>query len=215
MPYFKNDDVNILFIHIPKTGGTSLEDYFSSKYNIPLNKDSLFMYLNKEKRSKMNISINSSLQHMTYQTILKYKKEFNVNFNDLQIITIVRNPYERIVSDLFYFKLINQNNSKDEVFRIIKNNYITRDDLDNHNIPQYLFITNSKNEIVPNINILNTETLTSDMHKLGYSDFDAEYVLEGFLRSNELEQQRFKGRTVLLVKPSQKRQNINTQVDMS
>lgn len=37
MPYFNNNDINILFIHIPKTGGTSLENYFSSKFNIPLN----------------------------------------------------------------------------------------------------------------------------------------------------------------------------------
>lgn len=41
MPYFKNDTINILFIHIPKTGGTSLEEYFSSKFNIKLNKYSL------------------------------------------------------------------------------------------------------------------------------------------------------------------------------
>ena len=30
MPYFKNNDVNVLFIHIPKTGGSSMELYFSS-----------------------------------------------------------------------------------------------------------------------------------------------------------------------------------------
>ena len=41
MPYFKNDNINILFIHIPKTGGSSLENYFSSKFGIELNKKSL------------------------------------------------------------------------------------------------------------------------------------------------------------------------------
>jgi len=29
MPYFKNNDINLLYIHIPKTGGTSIEHYFS------------------------------------------------------------------------------------------------------------------------------------------------------------------------------------------
>ena len=42
MPYFKDNNINILFIHIPKTGGSSLEVYFSKKFNIPLNNKSLF-----------------------------------------------------------------------------------------------------------------------------------------------------------------------------
>jgi hypothetical protein len=37
MPYFKNENINLLFIHIPKTGGTSVEQYFSKKYNVELN----------------------------------------------------------------------------------------------------------------------------------------------------------------------------------
>ena len=45
MPYFKNDNVNILFIHIPKTGGTSLDNYFSKKYNIDLNDKSLYIFM--------------------------------------------------------------------------------------------------------------------------------------------------------------------------
>ena len=38
MPYFTKNNTNILFIHIPKTGGSSLEKYFSNKYDIPLDK---------------------------------------------------------------------------------------------------------------------------------------------------------------------------------
>ena len=33
-----------------------------------------------------------------------------------KFVTIVRNPYERIVSDLFWYKLINKNSSQEEVF---------------------------------------------------------------------------------------------------
>ena len=191
MPYFKNNDVNILLIHIPKTGGTSLEVYFSNKYNIPLNNQSLFWFLDKETQLKngisidinesdkfiddkinisTNIVINSSLQHITYETICKYKQYFNIEFNNLKSITIVRNPYERIVSDLFSFSKITINNSKEEVFDIIQT-YLLCDNLDNHNIPQYVYITNNK-ELIPNIYILRTETLTTDMHNLGYEDFN-------------------------------------------
>jgi hypothetical protein len=167
MPYFKNDSINVLFIHIPKTGGTSLELYFSSKFKIPLNHKSLFTnveFLNE------NVKINSSLQHITYNEIVEYSKIFNINFDNIKIITIVRNPYERIVSDLFYNKLIKPDTSKEEVFVII-NKYLLGK-YDNHNIPQYKFITNDKGEMIQNIHILRTESLMNDMKNLGYDDFN-------------------------------------------
>jgi hypothetical protein len=171
MPYFKNNNINLLLIHIPKTGGTSLELYFSHKFNIELNNKSLFLFLEEETKLKNNIVLNSSMQHMTYLTILKYKNEFNIDFNNLKTITIVRNPYERIISDLLFYDICDINSSKEEIFNIIKS-YIVSNDFDNHNIPQYLFITDNNKKIIPNICILHTETLTNDMHNLGYKDFN-------------------------------------------
>uniref|UniRef100_A0A6C0EUC1 Sulfotransferase domain-containing protein n=1 Tax=viral metagenome TaxID=1070528 RepID=A0A6C0EUC1_9ZZZZ len=171
MPYFNNNDVNILLIHIPKTGGTSLENYFSKKFDIPLDTNSLWMFFETEILVKNNIFFTSTLQHLTYQTIFKYNKFLKINYDNITIITIVRNPYERIISDLFFLKKININTSKEEVFDIIKT-YLTSDNLDNHNIPQYHFITNDNKELIPNIHILHCETLTTDMHNLGYTDFN-------------------------------------------
>jgi hypothetical protein len=70
MPYYKNNHINILFIHIPKTGGTSVEKYLSTKYNIVL--DGKALYTNYPNNIYKNI--NSSLQHVSYNTILKYKQ---------------------------------------------------------------------------------------------------------------------------------------------
>jgi len=171
MPYFKNNDVNILFIHIPKTGGSSVDYYFSSKFNIPLNNNSLFDFIDNKTKTNKNIIINSSLQHITYKQIIQYNKVFNIDFNNIKIITICRNPYERIISDLFWHKKININTSKNEVFNII-NEYLVSDKYDNHNIPQHIFITDNNKKIIDNIHILHTETLTNDMKCLGYDDFN-------------------------------------------
>ena len=76
MPYFHKNNVNLLFIHIPKTGGSSLQNYFCNKYGILLNNDSLCDFTNK-------IDIKTSLQHLTYKDILKYKDAFNVNLNNI------------------------------------------------------------------------------------------------------------------------------------
>ena len=171
MPYFKNNDINVLFIHIPKTGGTSVELYFSLKFNIPLNNKSLYLYIEDELLLNKNIRINSSLQHITYNQIVEYSEIFNINFDNIKYFAIVRNPYERFISDLFFHKLIKIDTSKEEVFNLI-NEYVVSEKYDNHNIPQYKFVTNDKEEIIKNINILKTESLTNDMHNLGYNDFN-------------------------------------------
>jgi len=171
MPYFKNKDINLLFIHIPKTGGSSLESYFSSKLNITLNNKSLFSYIEDEDLLNKNININSSLQHITYNQIVEHSKIFNINFHNIKIITIVRNPYERIMSDLFFFKLITIDTTKETVIDII-NKYLVSEKYDNHNIPQHKFITNNEGEIIQNIHILKTENLTNDMNNLSYIDFN-------------------------------------------
>jgi len=168
MPYFKNKNINLLLIHIHKTGGTSVEQYLSNKYNIELNYKSLWSDLEKDKKK---IGVNSSLQHLTFNEIYKNKDIFNIDFNYLKIITIVRNPYERIVSDLFWYKLININSNREEVFEVIKD-YIKSSNYDNHNIPQYLFVTDNNKKIFKDIKIFCTNTLNYDMVNAGYKDFN-------------------------------------------
>lgn len=169
MPYFRNSEINILFIHIPKTGGSSLEHYFCNKYNIKLDNTSLCFFLDSENQKSKNI--NSSLQHMTYQTIMMHKEYFNINMDNIKMISIVRNPYARIISDLFWSRKIKLTSTKEEVYDIILV-YLYDNELDNHNIPQHLFLTDNNKRLIPNIKILHTETLTKDMINLGYNDFN-------------------------------------------
>ena len=169
MPYFhntvKNEKVNLLLIHIPKTGGTSSEQYFSKKYNVPLNKHALF--------SSAITNNGASLQHQTYNDIIENPSKFNVDYTNLVVLAAVRNPYSRLISDLWFYKLIELNATPEQVYQAIKNKFlVATNTFDNHNLPQHTFITGRDGALIPDLIIIKQESLTDDMKSLGYSDFN-------------------------------------------
>jgi len=165
MPYFYNDNINLLFIHIPKTGGSNFENYMSYKYNIPLNEKSL-------STKRLN---NISYQHLLYTDIIRNNNihpDFTINFHNINIITFVRNPYSKIISELFFFRLINSSSTPEEVFIAMKDTFLVNDNTyDNHNLPQYMFVIDENNNVINNIKIIKTETLTDDLKNIGFDDF--------------------------------------------
>lgn len=157
MPYYKND--NLLFIHIPKTGGTNIENELKKK-----SPETLFSYRHKKITEPPHNNV--SLQHQLYTTIYKFKNEFDINFDNIKIFCVVRNPYDRIISDLLYLRLIREDFTSEQVYNIIKNKYLHSNYLDNHNIPQYKFITDENINIIKNIKIFKTETLNDSNDQL-------------------------------------------------
>ena len=165
---------NILFIHIPKTGGTSVHSYFEKKYNtenvLNIHTEKIYSYfLNDKEKLFAN---NHSLVHYTFQEITNILK-----YNCFEkIYSAVRNPYTRIVSRLFFASLINISMNKDEVYNVIKNELDVFNKFnsysDNHYLQQYKFLINNCGNIDENIIILRTETLTKDMHDNGEILFD-------------------------------------------
>jgi len=170
MPYFHSNDIHVLFLHVPKTGGTSIEEYLSAKYDIPLSPKSLYDFLPDDIQTSHHLSITSSLQHMSYQTIHTNNHYFHVDFEHAQLITVVRNPYQRAISDLFFYHKMNKHTSPEEVYTLLQSHI--PHGIDNHTLPQYTFlVTDENNTLLPNLHILHTETLDEDMHALGYTDF--------------------------------------------
>ena len=161
MPYYK--EIDLLFIHIPKTGGTSLEDYLKKRYT-----QTLFGFFEN----------THHLQHQTYTELYKQKEELLISFN--KVVSIVRNPYTRVISDLYHFCLINNNSTPDEVYSELKK-YIIRDDLDNHNIPQYRYLLDQTGELnLNNIKIFHTETLTHELQEYGFHDYTSDVVQKDY-----------------------------------
>jgi len=157
MPYYKSK--NILFIHIPKTGGTKIENEIKKKSRQTLYSD---------KRNKLlHVPFNKcSLQHQFYTTLYKFRNKLNINFNNIKVFSVVRNPYDRVISDLFWYKLIKNDSDSTKIYNVIKNKYLNRNDLDNHNKPQYKFVTDEMGVLIPNIKIFKTEQLNQSNDKL-------------------------------------------------
>lgn len=157
MPYYK--EKNLLFIHIPKTGGTIIE--YNIKKHTP---QTLYSSFNN---TILDFPYNNqALQHQFYTTIYKFRDRLDINFNNIKIFSVVRNPYDRIISDLFWWELIEKDFTAEQVYNIIENNYLYRDDLDNHNEPQYKFIVDENSELNKNIKIFYTESLNEFNDKL-------------------------------------------------
>lgn len=70
----------VLFIHIPKCGGTSVKKFF------------------KMRREQM-----MALIHLTPQQLVDYLGPTH-EYLKFYKFTVIRNPYERVVSDFFWFK---------------------------------------------------------------------------------------------------------------
>ena len=157
MPYYVKK--HILFIHIPKTGGTTIEETLKKG-------DIQTMYSKRTNRLMPRRALRAiSLQHQTLNNIIKFRRRLPVKFNKkLRIITVVRNPYKRLVSDLFWFKLINNGTKPERVFEVIKN-YVRGKNFDNHNIPQYKFLVDDNNRMYNRIIIMKTESLTEQMKR--------------------------------------------------
>jgi hypothetical protein len=185
MPYFK--PLNLLYIHVPKTGGMSIEEYFYNKCNIIRGPENISgWYLKTD--PKQRFSNNRSLQHLTYQEIIQYQEffDFNNDDNNTTKIISIRNPYERIISDLFWRKkLQNVDNLNEEFLYELIYNYLYVDtDIDNHRTPQYKYILDNDNNFLKNIKIIKTETLKNDMIQLGYLDFDI------FINKNQFDEEK-------------------------
>jgi len=95
--YSKQD--NLLFIHIPKTGGQTILKHFLEKYNISWkNRDQLF----GGKIEKDNLQLISA--HLSYSQFIAYKFITREKMKQLTKFSIVRNPYDRYLSWYYMIK---------------------------------------------------------------------------------------------------------------
>lgn len=131
MPVFTKDNKNFLFIHVPKTGGTSIETvFYQSGWNIS--------YVDFGGQGSLNHLRRCSPQHMHKEML---QSIFNLDKFD-EIFMLVRNPYKRLCSEYCWANRANLDSAmaidpwvKEAIKAYTKDNYI----LDNHLRPQNEF----------------------------------------------------------------------------
>ena len=156
MPICKKKKV--LFIHVPKCAGTSIAKSLNmySENNFPANMDILY-----------GIHDNIVLQSLCLEY---YNNYINEDLNDYTILTCVRNPYERVLSDykwcdrgfnniLDFCKFIKTTIKikKKYDFMLFDSKYYI-----NHLLPQYEYINNTSLKV----NILHIENINESFNKL-------------------------------------------------
>lgn len=179
--YFTN---NINFVHIPKTGGTTITNVFKNYLNINIGHNMIVMNKNKNK-NKIFIKDESLKIPIWHVPIQMYKKEYQnklLSFN--KMIAIVRNPYDRIISDYKYWtKIFNTTKeskrrlshhihghvSKENLNLFIKSVFNNYEDLyflymlDGHLIPMYMY-THINNKLIAEI--IKFENLSDEFDSL-------------------------------------------------
>jgi len=170
MPLFKKS--NILFIHIPKNAGTSIEKQL---YDL---EDKLDRYCVESFFTPIPETYyynrNYSLQHFTMCDFIDILGEPRLN-SFKTIFTIVRNPYERMVSEFYYYRYFIMGTSVEyknltalqrqfENFcQLVLSGHIIND---NHHLPQYLYLIDKSGKIDPRIKILRYEKLAQQIKDL-------------------------------------------------
>ncbi|GEM_PF-543440 len=138
MPLYLNEHQYVLFLHIPKTAGTTIESWLcnSGKYEQIL--------FSQQRPDDLMVTP----QHMGYDTLSKltYAIRRPIEYK----FAIVRNPFDRLISEFFYRTKLNNINlgeNSGELFscwvtRNLKKYKKNNTFLDNHLRPQSYYIGN-------------------------------------------------------------------------
>ena len=139
-----SNEHKIIFVHIPKTGGTSIEKA------LKLTSRENGYGVNKEKKAVQHYDYNEYRYSLGAEKFDKYYK-----------FTISRNPYEKVISEFFWLKFkakLNEDNFQKKTFdeyldyckHIVNNKLYKLSIFHDHFKPQHEFIYNNKDKLMIN-----------------------------------------------------------------
>ena len=153
-----------IFIHIPKTGGTSIRNVLE-QYS-----DDIRPYLNPKGKVIINKRIEEKLSsNPPHISLISISKIFDLCFKDFTIICVIRNPLERIKSYYKYLKFSNRNQRLHELAKqsnidLFVERFISDDGHDT--FPQFTYFARLSNLFVKNYYFLRFESLNQDFNQM-------------------------------------------------
>jgi len=145
-----------IFVHIPKTGGSSVEQFILNHYGYKRNECLLVHGFGVDLSLKEGGLVPYPIMHYRLKTILQIAEANKVNIdNSWTIFTIVRNPYTKFLSDLMFTHYTDlkynyhmlPNNAKDNYLDKCVNEYFNHAAQENyhsyHSLEQYKFFENT------------------------------------------------------------------------
>lgn len=155
----------VVYVHIPKTAGTSIEKYFLNSRGLKF-----------EDRAALGIfknDLNSSLERANSHSSLSDLESYYFGGeipSDYRIFTVVRDPYKRFWSEWSYRRIPNPKRYPVSFYlpvktltRLAKNPVSRLKDLNSHMRPQWSFLTGKATN---RVRILRFETLAEDFRKM-------------------------------------------------
>jgi len=136
------DKKRCIFIHIPKTAGTSIEQYLQDK--------------GKNEITFRGVHKNRSMHHYT---ALELKKFVPIIFNHYYKFSIIRNPYDRLLSEYYWTPVPNlgfkygktKADFLHQVIDIVRKKKYYENIYYDHFLPQYRFVYHDKKLLVDQI----------------------------------------------------------------
>lgn len=181
----------LIYVHVPKTGGISIEEYLLDYFNYSRNIFNFtdgFGYLNFNTENN-GFRTPYPCMHYPLKDILKQATDYNVD-NSWTIFSVVRNPYYKLISELFFNTDTNLTNHyhtvPDNIKIMLVNEEVDKyfnklDNLKNyhslHSYPQYKFFEG----IDINYQIFKFEDgLYNVVDKLGFGGKEFPYKMDIF-----------------------------------
>jgi len=140
MPFCKKH--KIIFIHIPKCAGSSIEVFFDLQH-----KSCLYEPKNILSVILQNKKVAFAPQHFTIEMVKNYLLMQGVNYEEFLKFTFVRNPYDRMVSEFLWqveHKKLNSHISKHDFETWLKA-ALSSEKINDHLLPQIAFTTEKPN----------------------------------------------------------------------